>query len=129
MKANELRIGNYLNGKRGHVVVTEIRANNNVKIHDNTSSFYVGICLIPIEITKEWLLKLGFEYSEYYKNYKVKAGNSYFNSVGWNDDDCEWYYNNDISDAGCYYITSIKYVHQLQNLFFALTGQELTIKQ
>ena len=65
MKTNELRIGNYLNGKRGHVVVTEIRANNSVKIHDNTSSFYVGICLIPIEITKEWLLKLGFEHNDY----------------------------------------------------------------
>ena len=27
------------------------------------------------------------------------------------------------------YLRDIKYVHQLQNLYFALTGEELTIKQ
>jgi hypothetical protein len=124
MKTNELRIGNYLNGKQGHVIVTEIRTNNSVKIHDNTSSFYVGICLTPIEITKEWLLKLGFEYSNFYNNYKIKAG-KYYNSVRYDYEDCEWCYNNDSSDAGCYYVTSIKYVHELQNLYFALNGEEL----
>ena len=124
MKTNELRIGNYLNGKQGHVIVTEIRTNNSVKIHDNTSSFYVGICLTPIPLTKEWLLKLGFEYSKFYNNYKVKAG-QYFNSVRYDDEDYEWCYNNDSSDAGCYYVTSIKYVHELQNLYFALNGEEL----
>jgi hypothetical protein len=124
MKTNELRIGNYLNGKQGRVIVTEIRTNNSVKIHDNTSSFYVGICLTPIEITKEWLLKLGFEYSNFYNNYKIKAG-QYYNSVKYDYEDCEWCYNNDSSDAGCYYVTSIKYVHELQNLYFALNGEEL----
>jgi len=124
MKTNELRIGNYLNGKQGRVIVTEIRTNNSVKIHDNTSSFYVGICLTPIEITKEWLLKLGFEYSNFYNNYKIKAG-QYYNSVRYDYEDCEWCYNNDSSDAGCYYVTSIKYVHELQNLYFALNGEEL----
>jgi hypothetical protein len=127
MKTNELRIGNYLNGKRGHVIVSEIRTNNSVKIHNNTSSFYVGICLTPIEITKEWLLKLGFEYSNFYNNYKIKAG-EYFNSVRYDDEDCEWCYNNDNSDAGCYYVTSIKYIHELQNLYFALNGEELNCK-
>jgi hypothetical protein len=124
MKTNELRIGNYLNGKQGRVIVTEIRTNNSVKIHDNTSSFYVEICLTPIEITKEWLLKLGFEYSNFYNNYKIKAG-QYYNSVRYDYEDCEWCYNNDSSDAGCYYVTSIKYVHELQNLYFALNGEEL----
>jgi len=124
MKTNELRIGNYLNGKQGRVIVTEIRTNNSVKIHDNTSSFYVGICLTPIEITKEWLLKLGFEYSNFYNNYKIKAA-QYYNSVRYDYEDCEWCYNNDSSDAGCYYVTSIKYVHELQNLYFALNKEEL----
>ena len=127
MKATELRIGNYLNGRRGHVVVTEIRTNNSVKIHDNTSSFYVGICLIPIELTEDWLLKLGFEHNDYYNNYKVKAGD-YFNSVKWGDEENEWWYNNDSSDAGCYYVSCIKYVHELQNLYFAINKQELKHK-
>ena len=81
----------------------------------------------PIEITKEWLLKLGFEHNDYYDNYKVKAG-EYYNSVGYNDEYCEWYYNNDSSDAGCYYVTSIKYVHELQNLYFSLNKNELKSK-
>ena len=124
MKVSDLRIGNYLNSKQGHVIVTEIRTNNIVKIQDNTSSFDVATCLQPIEITKKWLLKLGFEYNNNYDNYVIRA-RDYYNSVGWNDEDCEWYYNNDRSDAGCYYITDIKYVHELQNLYFALTQEEL----
>ena len=27
------------------------------------------------------------------------------------------------------YLTEVKFVHQLQNLYFALTGEELTIKE
>lgn len=68
LKANELRIGNYLNGKQGHVIITEIRENNIVKIHDNTSIFHVGTCLKPIPLTEEWLFKFGFE--KKYKSYE-----------------------------------------------------------
>ncbi len=127
MKTNELRIGNYLNGKQGHVIITEIRTNNSVKIHDNTSSFYVGICLIPIEITEEWLLKLGFKKTDnqYMDNYIIKTDVSLFNSVGYDEEEKKWYYNNDYSDAGCYFVTYIKYVHELQNLYFAINKNEL----
>jgi hypothetical protein len=122
MKTNELRIGNYLNGKQGRVIVTEIRTNNSVKIHDNTSSFYVGICLTPIEITKEWLLKLGFEFA---------VDTWYLNGFAlW---ETEWGDDKGGTGIGYFYELRekgmmdkhIKYVHQLQNLYFALTGEEL----
>lgn len=124
MKANEIRIGNWyqedwITGEFNQITVKDIE----FLVDDPLDDHYMSI-----EITEEWLLKLGFIYSEYFKNYKVKAGD-YFNSVKWDDEENEWSYNNDSSDAGCYYVTSIRYVHQLQNLFFALTGQELTIKQ
>jgi hypothetical protein len=125
MTANELRIGNYLNGKQGHVVVTEIKTNNSVKIHDNTSSFYVGICLMPIELTKEWLLKLGFEFT---------VDTWYLNGFAlW---ETEWGDDKGATGIGYFYELRakgmmdkhIKYVHQLQNLYFALTEKELIIK-
>ena len=77
----------------------------------------------PIPLTEEWLFKLGFVEGSYlYKNYKVKAGD-YWNSVKFYEG--EWCYNNDDSDAGCYFLTTIKYVHELQNLYFAINKTEL----
>jgi len=119
MKTNELRIGNYLNGKQGYVTVTEIRINNNVKTHDNTSSFYVGTCLIPIEITKEWLLKLGVLYNEFEDLFQI-GGHDIDIQDGYY---CHFYFN----EYGDWY-KEIKYVHELQNLYFALSGEELKIK-
>lgn len=123
LKANELRIGNYLNGKQGHVIITEIRENNIVKIHDNTSSFYVGDCLKPIPLTEEWLLKFGFERTDQEDN---------------SNDDWIWlFYQKDkiyidgsdlTIETASGIVIKIEYVHQLQNLYFALTGEELILK-
>jgi len=88
-------------------------------LDDELDDFYQAM-----EISEAWLLKLGFKYNERYNNFIIKA-KGFYNSVGYNYEDGDWYYNNDSSNAGCYYITSIKYVHQLENLYFALTGEEL----
>lgn len=56
-----------------------------------------------IPLTEEWLLKFGVESIYDFKIY--------------NDDGDVFYYA-----VGC------EYVHQLQNLYFALTGEELEIK-
>jgi hypothetical protein len=74
----------------------------------------------PILLTKEWLLKLGFtkesEISEYFDGDYRYA--------------CEYVldYKNDVlvfnNNMGSIY-NHVKYVHQLQNLYFALTGEEL----
>lgn len=68
----------------------------------------------PIPLTEEWLLKFGFE----------PLGSSRF------DFKIFTYYLYD----GSFYnqssrLSTIKYVHQLQNLYFALTGEELKIKE
>lgn len=118
LKANELRIGNYLNGKQGHVIITEIRENNIVKIHDNTSSFYVGTCLKPIQLTDEWLLnfdaiKICDEFI--FDRFRLKYRSDY-----------KFYY------VTCretnVYITKVEYVHEWQNVVFALNNQELILK-
>jgi hypothetical protein len=118
-RANELRIGNYLSGKQGHVTVTEIRENNMVKIHNNTSSFYVGTCLEPIPLTEEWLLKFGFAQI----NNRFTLENFRFHI----EKPCN-YHGFLFCENHIVITDKIKHVHQLQNLYFALTGEELTIK-
>lgn len=116
MKASELRIGNYLNGRKGPVTVTEIRENNRVKIKENPSNFTVGDCLLPIPLTEDLLLKLGF----------VKHGKYGYFYID--------FFIVDLDMNGQFYMCDIdihivlKHVHQLQNLYFACTGEELTLE-
>lgn len=118
LKANELRIGNYLNGKQGHVTVTEIRKNNIVKIQDNTSSFYVGTCLQPIPLTDEMLINLGafkFDNQFIFDRFRLKYRPDY-----------KFYYVTCRETNA--YITKVEFVHEWQNVVFALNSQELTLK-
>ena len=97
----------------------------------------------PIQITKEWLLKFGFEEKNdcfMEKNVPIKSGNTIFTlthnyyDINHNYEDeihCslevgEWTHNSE--PESIFSIPYIKHVHQLQNLYFALTGEELTIK-
>jgi len=118
MKASELRIGNWFKEDILEQTFAQITAEQILDFYDDPlDDFYKSTPL-----TEEWLLKFGFKYQKTYNNYAVKAGD-YFNSV--KQDGEEWIYSNDESNACCYELRSIKYVHQLQNLYFALTGEEL----
>lgn len=78
----------------------------------------------PIEIAEEWLLKFGFELYENrtHKIYALSIGDKFLQYIIRNDDK-----ENPVLQ---YYSIPfyIKYVHQLQNLYFALTGEELQVK-
>jgi len=123
---NELRIGNlvywnipekmqykYNDGRVGSVP-HEVVAILNRSLHTIPISLgkldkgdYIGIPL-----TEEWLVRLGF---------KFKNGYGYTFVRGYvTKSDKYWIYH-DIC-------VKINYVHQLQNLYFALTGTELTYK-
>jgi hypothetical protein len=124
MKANELRIGSWV--KHPAAVWshrTEVQGYGYVEFqweeHD-----WAGIaeCTInledvkPIPLTEEWLLKFGFEYSDLNGDsglWKIPPFQIYGK------------YNQFLYD----YRLDVNYVHQLQNLYFALTGEELTIKK
>lgn len=114
MKAQELRIGNYylqdcLGGE-----ISQIKAKDILELYDDPLEDYYK----PILLTEEWLLKFGFE----------KKGINRPKWTFWKIDlveDKKGIYSFDESRI---YI-DIQYVHQLQNLYFALTGEELTIKQ
>jgi hypothetical protein len=121
MKANELRIGNYVyeqrcDGKLYEGQVTEIRQCDIIDRIKCNGWFADS----PIILTEEWLIKFGFD--------KKRFNDPLDKAI------CK-YVKNKISvqllkDKSILYkfkYININSVHQLQNLYFALTGEELTI--
>ena len=127
MKANELRIGNYISRldlvdihKKRIEQILELgkkaTTTGSLKVISNYED------LIPIPLTEEWLIKFGFK----------NTGEQFFNV--WKDKQGIITFQKDLS---CYVglshyeapplFVECKYVHTLQNLYFALTGEELTI--
>ena len=112
MKANELRIGNYVLAEVGlpMLQIHYITASDILAYYNN------AVKCLPIPITEEWLLKFGAEENNsfYINGYNfsihLESGNLSFDHGEYTD------------------LATIKYVHQLQNLYFALTGEELTVK-
>jgi hypothetical protein len=75
--------------------------------------------LSGIPLTEEWLLKFGFIIIE--TNKCVEAFKENFRySIQQVENSNQWFWCD-----GETVITNFKYVHQLQNLYFALTNQEL----
>ena len=122
MDARELRIGNYL--MEGKVLSINLGSVVTYKPGDMYTTLHPEE-FSPIPLSEEWLFKFGFEKADFYGNFKVKAGD-YYHSVKYYDGECV--YSNDYSDADCYAVASIHYVHQLQNIYYSLTSEELTIK-
>lgn len=117
MEIKELRIGNnvFFNGKVQEI--SSIHSDNTIRLKENKDSKCHGCYKVnrikPIPLTEEVLLNCGFE----------KIG--------------EWFCKNDLNISiihdkttfGCneeYEIPNVKFLHTLQNLYFALTGEELT---
>lgn len=134
MKASELRIGNrYINDCGDESLVFEILDDSYYKekviVGESTQNHsFISDCK-PIPLNEDWLLDFGFQYFKYNCSdaYKLKVGEEHLEFVY-----CEKYLNGiELRTNGSLEETDlgIKYVHQLQNLYFALTGEELTIKE
>jgi hypothetical protein len=125
MKTNELRIGNFINHEDFNVpmMVSGVLLDDNrirVAAIGGQSTVMVGGSWSPILITEEWLLKFGFECELKKGNqndYRVYAlnGFTYNTNHGW------WLFGKQLKVQPIH-------AHQLQNLYFALTNEELTIK-
>lgn len=77
----------------------------------------------PIPLTEEWMLKFGFENS-YRSDFTVTMQHATNDKFGIKI--------NVSTGMSLVYLgipIRIEFVHQLQNLYFALTGEELTIKE
>lgn len=116
IKIEELRIGNYICvNNNGHPCrVTELTTMSCTveSIKENNKEPYVKT-MNTIPLTEEWLLRFGFDGSEIFKNSYI------LNSVEiYIQDGLYWYdFGNDRVE--------VKTIHQLQNLYFALTNKEL----
>lgn len=137
MKPNELRIGNYVQnaGCRAKKVTKSLM----IAILDETIRFAE-----PIPLTEEWLLKFGviktdaFDFENkatYHFNpvYQTGKKKDRHDIVGSDLSICVYEANYhillNVCDDNCFVTEGIKIesVHQLQNLYFALTGKELNI--
>jgi hypothetical protein len=112
IQANELRIGNYIAAKGGRAFEAQLFHLN--KLEKKECQFY------PIPITEEWLLKFGFiEGISDIVKYPLKVIYRLKPDSLTESDLCVGIEN--------LYLKKIKHVHQLQNLYFALTQKELEL--
>jgi len=120
--AKELRIGNLMNGRHRPYGGDNIEALPVITIDTpyhvsflkpNSSEQHVDD-LQPIPLTEEWLVKFGL---------KKTVGIEFHE---WNLGD--WGIIQNDKFEGYPYLVEFKYVHQLQNWWHALTGEELKIK-
>ena len=115
MEAKELRIGNYVQDEDGHIVQMELIYFSVIfKCRLSEDDIY------PIPLTEEWLLKFGFENIDTNEN----GGDNY-----WYLSKGDFMLDRSFQSLQMNTGFDLSHVHQLQNLYFALTGEELTIKQ
>lgn len=124
MKKNDIRIGNNLLLYGEVVKVTEIGFKNDdyyLRIEGNKNGYYIDQ-FEPTELTEDILLDKGFKkrgqfWLDLYLDEITKLTLS-------------WYVDGRIDfemsiNKICFDISHIKYLHQLQNLYFTLTNKEL----
>lgn len=118
MKAKDLRLGNFVQYDGYPMNVTGIYHNCvYLDFEGNEGDFFElsDEDLKGIELTEYWLNKFGFEFSVYFQWwYKNNFHNYTIDLGGSSEFECNGH--------------PIKYVHELQNLHFALTGQELEVQ-
>ena len=131
----DLRIGNYIKTKEDKFHFYEILQINrgSICIEDAISDEFESVDIIdvePIKISKEWLQKLGFIFI--IRNmWELKI--DFYTKLQFYENQDDYVtlfiqnYNNGerISDTHLA-LKKVKYIHQLQNLFFDLTGRDLT---
>lgn len=121
MKARELRLGNLIQDRNG---IEEVNYLQNISGYNINDSYGSGGGHSGIPLTEEWLIKFDLKEGAYSDRRNPRydiPGRGY-----------EIHLRED-AEHGVYFegncMTYIKFVHQLQNLVYALTGEELTIKE
>jgi hypothetical protein len=113
MKASELRIGNYFKHSlfEDYLEIQSISESGLCSAKEVNGGFEIEHTN-PIPLTEEWLLKFGFETNDV-RYWQISAFRLHINRYG------EWIFKVETFEQ------EIKYVHQLQNLYFDLVGEEL----
>ncbi|MFB5624639.1 MAG: hypothetical protein ACE5RP_06995 [Nitrosopumilus sp.] len=115
IKANELRIGNLVYSENSIYTIGGGDLLNLHKYYNSYSKSYN-----PILLTEEWLFRLGADV-----NKQIELNDNKHGSIDFSNFDDPYLVNSEFEN---FPLNKIQYVHQLQNLYFALTGQELELK-
>ena len=122
IKTQELRIGNLVQLHTGLILkVSDINQSTLIADWEDFGYPSEDMLINPIEISHDIMIGLGFEKpTTYYKKdsdfrFGLDENGLLHCSVG--------------DDKSGILLTACEYVHQLQNLYFALTKTELTLKE
>ena len=134
IKANEFRIGNLYSDKElpnstaNILIVQQINHKFEVvRDHFLINDCYTEDKCFPVPLTPEYLERFGFSLSV--RDKRVYTDNNTYNGYH-----TGYYF---ATHSGLFYFVessiyspkAIKYVHQFQNMYFALTGEELKIQK
>lgn len=123
LKPTDIRIGNLVwENYSGEMVVVSIDFDGTIdlcKRMDLPKGVYQLKNIEPVILTETWLNKLGFEVSNRLDNAWTDKNVGF--PIWWNDETDSAYHINSET------LVHLDYVHQLQNLFFANCGEELTV--
>lgn len=132
MKASEWRIGNWVNGVEPYSTESkdfQVKSISEKGINcllDNRQGDSYATDVKPIPLTEEWLLKFGLN------SHNLENGYYDGTCIGHYPKSDGWYFVVDSYDDGYgglnYTTKEIKYVHELQNLYFFWNDKELEIK-
>jgi hypothetical protein len=121
IEEKELRIGNFVAlSETDMLFKVESISSTGLDVSNDDEETWIEIeSFEPVPLTEEWLLRFGFEKKRQsgriYDYCYIKNG-LYYAPMDFH----RWVYKNkSLEDV------EIKYLHQLQNLHFALTGKEL----
>ena len=134
MNHKELKIGNYVNSGNGlyTIAAISIEGVEALQSHDSLISAS-SVILKSIPIDHNWLVNFGFEQTSKFGGNGYKKGNFILFHVVENIRNGEMFYELEYTppqysfDKRGHVRSNIKYIHQLQNLYFSLTDEELLI--
>lgn len=130
----ELRIGNYVRpqnttgAKSVNGIVFSID-DYRVSVEGNKNQYDYHL-LTPIPLSRDILLNSGFWQAEDYDCYSINIFDKFGLGIKYNSN-VVIFYVTDVASNGILELPTshkLEYVHQLQNLYFALTGKELEVK-
>lgn len=122
--SSELRLGNYVSTSTEICIVKTI-GEKSAKLSSINNDFafesFNESEIESIQLTEEWMIKLGFE-----KGCNPLGLPMYKHP---NHEQCIGQFGDWFGLAGWQYQPPLDYVHQLQNLYFVLMGEELKLKE
>ena len=122
MKANELRIGNWIVDEKAPNTPEQVDLRLLKVVQEVDGKYGDYERMQPIPLNEEWMGKLGFSHTD--ENDDWQHGTT----LSWNKQG-QVCLHEVAQERWALVAIDVKYVHQLQNLYFALTGEELEVKE